>query len=79
MAPPRFTSGALITRNNFDALDGGFPRPRPVGGRERGGGKRDGADRALDSYVVPLPPRRHTSAGLLAHLSVSLWRHQDPW
>src|SRR6266540_5220208 len=29
MAPTRFTSGALITRNNFDALDGGFPRPRP--------------------------------------------------
>jgi len=28
MAPTRFTSGALITRNNFDALDGGFPRPR---------------------------------------------------
>ena len=29
MAPTRFTSGALITRNNIDALDGGFPRPRP--------------------------------------------------
>ncbi len=29
MAPTRFTSGALITRNNFDALDGGFPRPAP--------------------------------------------------
>jgi hypothetical protein len=29
MAPTRFTSEALITRNNFDALDGGFPRPRP--------------------------------------------------
>ena len=29
MAPTRFTSRALITRNNFDALDGGFPRPRP--------------------------------------------------
>jgi hypothetical protein len=27
MAPTRFTSGALITRNNFDALDGGFPGP----------------------------------------------------
>jgi hypothetical protein len=24
------------------------------GRRERGGGKRDGADRALDSYFVPL-------------------------
>jgi hypothetical protein len=31
MAPTRFTSGALITRNNFDALDGGFPGPRPRG------------------------------------------------
>jgi hypothetical protein len=31
MAPTRFTSGALITRNNFDALDAGFPTPRPVG------------------------------------------------
>jgi hypothetical protein len=31
MAPTRFTSGALITRNNFDALDGGFPRPRCCG------------------------------------------------
>jgi hypothetical protein len=29
--PTRFPSGALITRNNFDALDGGFPRPRPLG------------------------------------------------
>jgi hypothetical protein len=169
MAPTRFTSGALITRNNFDALDGGFPRPRPrwnpgrgsrfreqhavrrnaaprrkarasstiaadrlgrrhqnkndalrntngrqsheiadprivadrrcravrecraycdessfrrrrcagdqSGGRERGGGKRDGADRALDSYFVPLPPCRHKSAGLLAHL---LGRPLDP-
>jgi hypothetical protein len=45
------------------------------GGRERGGGKRDGADRALDSYFVPLPPCRHTSAGLLAHL---LGRPLDP-
>jgi hypothetical protein len=31
MAPPRFTSGAVITRNNFDALDGGLPRPAPLG------------------------------------------------
>src|SRR4029453_8597791 len=45
------------------------------GGRERGGGKRDGADRALDSYFVPRPPCRHTSAGLLAHL---LGRPLDP-
>jgi hypothetical protein len=29
IAPTRFTSEALI--NNFDALDGGFPRPRPRG------------------------------------------------
>src|SRR5213595_2746761 len=29
VAPTRFTSGALIKRNNFDALDGGFPGPRP--------------------------------------------------
>src|SRR5438309_1791859 len=36
MAPPRFTSEALIIRNNFDALDGGFPRPRPVGCPGRG-------------------------------------------
>jgi hypothetical protein len=41
MAPPRFTSGALITRNNFDALDGGFPRPRPVGCPGRGSSFRD--------------------------------------
>src|SRR6266511_3568853 len=27
MAPTRFTSGALITRNNFDALDGGSRDP----------------------------------------------------
>jgi hypothetical protein len=171
MAPPRFTSGALITRNNFDALTEGSRDPAPLdalggvlvfgasdtpsdgteciarrkarasstiaagrlgrrhqnkndalrntngrqsheiadprivagrrcravrdrraycdgssfrrrrcagdqsGGRERGGGKRDGADRALDSYFVPLPPCRHTSAGLLAHL---LGRPLDP-
>jgi hypothetical protein len=36
MTPTRFASGALITRNNFDALDGGFPRPRPVGMSGRG-------------------------------------------
>jgi hypothetical protein len=29
MAPPRFTSGALITRNNFDALDREVPETPP--------------------------------------------------